>query len=222
MTRKFPDLGNRLNKVPINDPKFLSGEAEVRVLEVERRDNHIRGIVSAHPHLPIALDCLKDQEVTRPSAEQVCQQLAALKNTPEYILAESITQFQRHSMPRQVRSQKPEVRDQSTLKRIKWTSGRDVPFVMKRDTDTVVCGSISYFRPYIRFAERVHAYILAFNSTTDSWAKLPDCPIRPATLAIVNGLITTIRGRCSNELFSFIVGRHKWTKVFHPVISLPY
>ena len=90
-----------------------------------------------------------------------------------------------------------------------------MPFVMKRDTDAVVCGSIAYFRPYGLLRESKH--ILAFNSTTDSWAKLPDCPIRLATLAIVNGLLTTIGGKCSNELFSFIVGRHKWTKEFPPM-----
>lgn len=219
MTRKFPTPASRLKTVPINDPNFPSGTAEVRVSEVERRDNHIREVISTHPLLPIARDCLNDMEDARPSAEEVCQRLAALKNTPEYVLAESLRQFQRQGMPRQVRSQTPEARERPTSKRtirsLNWTSGRDAPFVMKRDTNAVVCGNMAYFRPYGVLRESSH--VLSFNSTTNSWAKLPDCPIRLSTLAVVNGLLTTVGGRCSNELFSFIAGRHKWTKVFPPM-----
>ena len=88
LTRKFPKPGDRFNTVPINDPRFPSGRVEVRVSEIERRKNHISEINPAHPLLPIALDCLKDQEGERPSAGELCQRLAALKDTPEYTESE--------------------------------------------------------------------------------------------------------------------------------------
>ena len=84
LTRKFPKPGDRFNTVPINDPRFPSGRVEVRVSEIERRNNHISEINTAHPLLSIALDCLKNKEGERPSTGELCQRLAALKDTPEY------------------------------------------------------------------------------------------------------------------------------------------
>ena len=37
-----------------------------------------------HPLQPIALECLKDEEKERPTAANLCQQLAGLRSTPEY------------------------------------------------------------------------------------------------------------------------------------------
>ena len=88
LTRKFPKPGDRFNTVPINDQRFPSGRVEVRVSEIERRNNHISKINTAHPLLPIALDCLKNQEGERPSTGELCQRLAALKDTPKYTESE--------------------------------------------------------------------------------------------------------------------------------------
>ena len=52
--------------------------------EIERRQNHISGVDPNHPLLPIALDCLKDADGERPSAQQLCEGLAALKQTAKY------------------------------------------------------------------------------------------------------------------------------------------
>ena len=54
------------------------------VPEIERRQNHISRVDSNHPLLPIALDCLKDADGERPSAQQLCERLAALKETAKY------------------------------------------------------------------------------------------------------------------------------------------
>ena len=63
------------------------------VLEVERRQSHIDLVDPAHPLLPVALDCLKDRDRERPSAQELCNRLAALKDTPQY--GESVQQGQR-------------------------------------------------------------------------------------------------------------------------------
>ena len=54
------------------------------VPEIERRQNHISRVDPNHPLLPIALDCLKDTDGERPSAQQLCERLAALKETAKY------------------------------------------------------------------------------------------------------------------------------------------
>ena len=92
ITRKFPDPGPRMHRIEINDPRVPLGRVEVSVPERERRRSHIDLIDPTHPLLRIALDCLKDKEGERPSAEQLCSCLAALKEAPRY--QESLQQAQ--------------------------------------------------------------------------------------------------------------------------------
>ena len=322
LTRKFPQPGDRFNTVPINHPRFPSGRVEVRVPEIERRANHISEINTAHPLLPIALDCLKNQEGERPSTGELCQRLAALKDTPEYTGSERavedrrttqqttsaerdrqitelrqqllsqqreheqvitarqqdiqvmreelrekeqiittrdrqqrdheemIAQFQRrieelelNSRPQPraqslsssdiaratpptqpSRGHQPAQRPPSTSSRegvirLNWTQGRKASCKMSRSTDAVVDGSVTYFRP--DGTEQVHAY----NSTTDTWSQLPDYRTTHTTLAIVNGILTTVGGVVgvdySNKLFSPTgEGKNrKWTEVFPPMAT---
>ena len=359
LTRKFPKPGDRFNTVPINDPRFPSGRVEVRVPEIERRNNHISEINTAHPLLPIAVDCLKNREGERPSTGELCQRLAALKDTPEYTESERavedrrttkqtsaerdrqntelrqqllsqqrehdeqiqqsqraltarqqeiqdlreelntaqatvrekeqliatrdrhlgnkerekdhlreelrekeqiittrdrqqreheqmIAQFQRrfeelelNSRPQPraqslsssdiaratpptppSRGHQPAQRPLSTSSgegviRLNWTQGRKAPCEMDRSADAVVDGSVAYFRR--NATEQVHEY----NSTTDTWSRLPDCRTEHTTLAIVNGLLTTVGGDYSNKLFS-LTGEgkdRKWTEVFPPMTT---
>ena len=82
LTRHFPVPGDRLKTVNTTDPRFPT--IEVRVSEIERRQNHINEIDPNHPLLPIALDCLKDNDVERPSAQELCCKVGTLKETNLY------------------------------------------------------------------------------------------------------------------------------------------
>ena len=95
LTRKFPKPGDRFKMLQIDHPQVPSGRVEVRVPEIERRNNHISEINTAHPLLPIALDCLKNQEGERPSTGELCQRLAALKDIPEYTESERAVEDRR-------------------------------------------------------------------------------------------------------------------------------
>lgn len=87
MTAKFPDPGQRFTmKTDISSPVGIS---QVPVLEEERRKNHIALIPSSHPLLPIARQCLKYRPEERPTAHQLCIQIAQLKKEGQY--SESIT-----------------------------------------------------------------------------------------------------------------------------------
>ena len=330
LIRKFPDPANQFKTVSSRDPQFSSGRVEVRVAEIERRNNHISKINPTHPLLPIALDCLKDQESERPSAGELCQRLAALKDTPEYtesgirhqhqitevsskehdeqiqqvitarqqdiqvlreelntaqatirekeqIIAtrdqyqrdheEMIAQFQRrieelelNSRPqphtrfrassdiaratpptqpsrgqksanlrlpladiaratppvRQPRGHQPAQRPPSAssgegVTRLNWTQGRKAPCKMQRLANAVVDGSWAYFNP--AWTRKLYAY----DSTTSTWSRLPNCRTEHPTLVVVNGLLTTVGGENSNKLFS-LRGR-KWTEVFPPMAT---
>ena len=54
------------------------------VPEVERRKNHIDLVQPNHPLLTIALNCLQDIESNRPSAQEICEMVATLKESTEY------------------------------------------------------------------------------------------------------------------------------------------
>ena len=93
ITRQFPDPSKRFRTIDITDPRIPSGTVDVPVPEVERRRSHIDLVNQAHSLLPVVLDCLKDRDRERPSAQELCNRLAALKDTPQY--GESVQQGQR-------------------------------------------------------------------------------------------------------------------------------
>ena len=84
LTQQFPKPGDRRQKVQINHPGLPRGMVEVRLAEVDRRQDHISEVDPSHPLLLIALDCLKDRDVDRPSAQQLCERVTALKESSEY------------------------------------------------------------------------------------------------------------------------------------------
>ena len=75
------------------------------VPELERRKEHLDLISPTHPLLEVALDCLKDKEGQRPTAEQLCSRLIALKESAAY--RDSLQQT-----PEEMTGQTPPARDQ--------------------------------------------------------------------------------------------------------------
>ena len=90
LTREFPKPGDRMTI--FDDPRFPRGALKLSVPEIERRQNHISQVDPNHPLLPIALDCLKDRDVERPSAQQLCERVAVLKETSQYKTAKERVQ----------------------------------------------------------------------------------------------------------------------------------
>ena len=84
LTRQFPKPGDRRRRIEINHPGLPRGTFEMIISETERRQNHISIIDPNHTLLQVSLDCLKDRDVERPSAQQLCERVAALKESQEY------------------------------------------------------------------------------------------------------------------------------------------
>ena len=97
MIRQFPNPGTRTQTVPF--PQSPTGRIEMPVLDIVRRKSHIDLIDPTHPLLPIATECLSYSEEDRPSAQQLCHRLAALKQAPQY--GESVQQAQERRTPAQ-------------------------------------------------------------------------------------------------------------------------
>ena len=56
----------------------------ISVPEVERWKNHIDLVQPNHPLLTISLNCLNELESDRPSAQEICERVATLKESAEY------------------------------------------------------------------------------------------------------------------------------------------
>ena len=79
LTRLSPRPGDRLKEVEISGQRV-----DIRVPELERQCDHISEVDSNHLLLPIALDCVQDKGIDRPSAKQLCERISVIKERPEY------------------------------------------------------------------------------------------------------------------------------------------
>ena len=257
VTRQFPDPGPHVKK--IKDPRDPKRRLHEVVLETERRKSHIDLIDPTHPLLPIAMDCLSYNEEDRPSAQDLCHHLAALKEAPPY--SDSVQQAQERSRPaestpadrerqirelqqekvncngqicdlqRQLQISKGQIQEKDAeihelqeenriLKQtgkltLTWKTCEAAPCKMKRGSATV-CGSMAYFGP------AGSHQVFSYNSDTEEWSTLPECPRTNFTLTVVNDLVTAVGGRkffVSNTLFSLVEEgvRREWVEHFPPM-----
>ena len=112
ITRKWPDPGPRTRTIRISDPCVPSGRVLLEVPELERRKKHLDLISPTHPLLEVALNCLKDKEGQRPTAEQMCSRLIALKKSTAY--RDSLQQT-----PKETTGQTPPARDQEVEQQLR-------------------------------------------------------------------------------------------------------
>ena len=82
MTRQFPDPGPPTRAV--EDPRSPVGRILMPIPDSERRKPHIDRIDPTHPLLQTALRCLSYSEGDRPTAQDLCQEIAMLKEAPHY------------------------------------------------------------------------------------------------------------------------------------------
>ena len=93
-----------------------------------------------------------------------------------------------------------------------WRSCEGAPCKMKKGSATVH-GSMAYFGP------NGSRQVLSYNSDTEEWSTLPECPTTNFTLTVVNDLVTVVGGGkfyVSNTLLSLMEdgGRRKWVEHF--------
>ena len=85
ITRKFPKPRPRRRQIRVPRTRQApTGRAEVLVREVDRRNAHIALIDGTHQLLRVSLDCLKDEDKDRPTADQLCSRLSTLKQSQRY------------------------------------------------------------------------------------------------------------------------------------------
>ena len=105
---------------------------------------------------------------------------------------------------------------ETTARRMHWKAyDTTLPKRISRGTSTSK-GSKAYF------CGRGEKQIYMFNSRDQKWTALLECPSSSFSLAIVNGLPTTVggfqNGRPTNSLFTYVEGKRgaEWDAQFHP------
>ncbi len=93
-TRKFPQPGDA-NKY-IEDRKYPTGRVLVQFPETERRKRDIDLMDPDHPLLPTALQCLMDRDTDRPSADEMCERLVALRKGRAYTVVWRVPESSPH------------------------------------------------------------------------------------------------------------------------------
>ena len=80
LTRQFPQPTKRRQEITVESEEVV----EMCISEYERRHNHISMVNISNPLLSVALSCLKDIDIQRPTAHILCRRMAALKNSSNY------------------------------------------------------------------------------------------------------------------------------------------
>ena len=107
---------------------------------------------------------------------------------------------------------------QKDISKMTWRKGKKAPEEMARGA-AVVDGNTAYFRPDA--SSRVYSYQNILGNK--QWSRLPDNPNEAFSLAVIDGLLTSVGGKTSrgptNTLLS-LTGegeRKQWSEVFPPM-----
>ena len=117
VTRIWPNPGPRMHTIQIKNTHVPSGQVHVTVPELERRREHLDLVPPTHPLRQLALNCIKDKEEERPTAEQLCSDLVALKESAAY--RDSLQQA-----PEDVAVRAPPARDQEVEQQLRERESR--------------------------------------------------------------------------------------------------
>ena len=106
---------------------------------------------------------------------------------------------------------------QKDISKMTWREGNKLPERMSRGA-AVVHGNTAYFRP--DGTGRVYSYQNTLGN--EQWSRLPNNPSKEFSLAVIDGLLTSVGGWNSsghtNTLFSLTgIGEKKWSVVFPPM-----
>ena len=223
LTKEFPQPGDR--RIVLDEVN------ERRVREVDRRRNHIRLIDGAHPLRPIAFSCLEDNPVDRPSAQELSQRIANVKQAPHYVESDlnspwcdvqarhgrhqsrsdrqRLVQNEARRPQEHIRREQQSVcgREEAHLQ-LTWMRGESAPCKPFRWCDAIISGTTVYFRQ--GGLGHLHTNY-SYDCISRQWNLLPSCPLGHPTLTVIDCQLTAIGNKdpLSNQLLTLQeTGRH--------------
>ena len=116
LTRQFPNPGDA-HKTEDN-PDYPTGQVLVQFPETKRREKDLNLVERDHPLLPLALNCLRDKDTERLSADQLSMRITELKPEPRYAHSMQQSRLATESL----QSLRQELQDQALaqLQKVRW------------------------------------------------------------------------------------------------------
>ena len=106
------------------------------------------------------------------------------------------------------------------ISKMTWREGKKAPKRMRRGA-AVVYGNTAYFRP----ARSVKVYSYQNILGNEQWSRLPDNPYKAFSLAVIDGLLTSVGGRGPTKTLLSLTGEgemKQWFEVFPPMPTPRY
>ena len=108
---------------------------------------------------------------------------------------------------------------QKDISKMRWREGKNEPEEMRRGA-AVVHGNTAYFSPsvYSFGTQRVYSYQNIHGK--EQWSRLPDNPNILFGLAVIDGLLTSVGGKCPTNTLLSLTGegeRKQWSQIFPPM-----
>ena len=109
---------------------------------------------------------------------------------------------------------------QKDISKMTWREGKKAPERMQRGA-AVVDGNTAYFTPASITSSRVYSYQNILGN--EQWSRLPDNPNEAFSLAVIDGLLTSVggwKGRGPTNTLLSLTGegeRKQWSEVFPPM-----
>ena len=133
------------------------------------------------------------------------EQLVASEQMTER-LQQNLQQKEKTILKLQEKNQQFHASQQKKLTLI-WKTCNAAQCKMSRGS-AIVCGRMAYFGP--DRSSQVHSY----DSHTEEWSTLPECPTYNFTLTVVNGHVTAVGGR-----YNTLIPSYKLTNTLHSLIE---
>ena len=98
-----------------------------------------------------------------------------------------------------------------------WRKGKRAPQRMYRCCNAAVDKTLAT----VYFSDCLDTAVYCYNTSSDHWTRLPNCPNMCSSLVVINMLITVggiKSGQDSNNVYCLIEGG-AWVEVFHPCLQ---
>ena len=221
ITRNFPNPGDASRYVA--DPRYPTGRVLVQFPEAERRKKDIDLIEPSHPLRPLVLHCLRDIEMERPSADELCGRLASLKREPRYTHNVEQTRLHIQRLQEEIERKDGElVRERAEHQRANEQLQREHELTVQQKEEEIqrlkekvegVEAIKLTWRQGQPAPERMGSYygaavvhgstayfsshhnVYSYTVPENKWTELPECKYEYFAMALINGALTTIGGQ---------------------------
>ena len=216
LTRLFPTPTSRKKKVKIDHPGLPEGVVvDVPVPELDRRQGHIKKIQPNHPLLSIAIECLSSKSVDRPSSEQLCESMSALKADKTYreslktAIPRAVVSDSKTSTPRVTRQSKTE---DTSAKKLQDKERQLEQAKCQLEEGQEIIKSLQNRIEELELAQRSVKQKPSFKFSWKGTKKAP-CEMYRGPDAVVSGYVAYFRPTGSRTVYAYDVIHSKWNKM---------